>query len=171
MPETLISPHAIADGAETRPSQSIQAALAPPQTSTEAHQPQTTRYKRLSRADEARICRLNREGLNQVQIAQMLGIGQSTVSETLAEWRDTSEDAQYYLKSKALDVAERAVLESDPLDLLERIDVVRPKGNSASGSGLTVQIGINLADLSPASSDFRPALSPAKVRIDTAVSD
>lgn len=93
--------------------------------------------------------RLHNEGLTQMVIAKHVGVDQTTVSRTIREWSDTTIDASIYLKSKALDVAERAVLESDPLDLLERIDVVRPKGNSASGSGLTVQIGINLADLSP----------------------
>ena len=122
----------------------------------------TSKYAKLTRSDIGLVYKLHKDGLTQVQIAQLLGVNQSSVSRILSDWGDTKQAAQDYLASKALDVAARAVTESDPLDLLERIDVVKGKGGDKSGSGLTIQIGIAMPDLSPAPIDLRPALSPAK---------
>ena len=155
----LTSPDAIADWADT---QSHQRIPLPNQPVLDTGVVKRPHYKRVSLRQEAKIYRLALEGHTQVQIAQLLGVNQSSVSRILSDWGDTKQAAQDYLASKALDVAARAVTESDPLDLLERIDVVKGKGGDKSGSGLTIQIGIAMPDLSPAPIDLRPALSPAK---------
>ena len=167
----LNTPEHIADWAETRPDSTLPQRIDTPDTpSTRQDKGKSPAYKRATLREEAKIYRLALDGHTQEQIAALMNFSQATVSRTLADWGDTKQAAQDYLASKALDVAARAVEESDALDLLERIDVVKPKGGDKSGSGLQVNIGIALPGLSP-QADLSPTTFATKVIANESVSD
>ena len=163
----LTSSDAIADWADAQTDSSLPQRIDPlDHPSTRPAKGKQPSYKRATLREEAKIYRLALDGHTQVQIAQLMNLSQATVSRTLADWGDTKQAAQDYLASKALDVAARAVTESDPLDLLERIDVVKGKGGDKSGSGLTIQIGIAMPDLSPATTLSSPTFATKAVEVE-----
>lgn len=66
-------------------------------------------YKRMTTAERLLVVKLHDDGLTQVEIAQRLGRSQSTISDTLAEFADTTELAKRYFDANALSMAENVV--------------------------------------------------------------
>lgn len=85
-----------------------------PESDTPAHtsSPAATdaAYRRLTTHAKGQILRYHADGLDQTQIAQLVGCHQSTVSRCLHDLGfDSTELAQARLKASALDIAERVV--------------------------------------------------------------
>lgn len=98
-------------------------------------------YKRLTDVERALILKLRESGLTQVEIAQRLDRAQSTISDVLDAFTDTTPEAKRYLRGKALEMARNIVDKgraADHIKALEGINVLSPE----QVSGITVQIGI-----------------------------
>lgn len=125
--------------------------LADPEITTVVNQPHsdtlTDGRKRLTHRDIALILKLAEAGKMGKEIAGVIGVSEATVSRTLTEWADTREIARRYLDRSALQVAERAAVESEPLAVLERIGVV--EGPKSQGPSVAVLIGGQSQPLSP----------------------
>lgn len=59
-------------------------------------------------------------GKSQMEIAQVVGCNQSTVSRTLAEWADSRGLARKYAEAKSLEMMKRFVKEASPPDTSSR---------------------------------------------------
>jgi hypothetical protein len=76
----------------------------------------TAKYKRLTAADRALILQLAGQNKTQVQIAQLIGCTQSSISEWLSQCRDTGPEAIQYLRGQALPMAQDIVANGRPAD-------------------------------------------------------
>lgn len=107
----------------------------------------------LSDDDEILVWRLSQAGKTQVQIAQVIGCNQSSVSRALQKLDDTRDlaklrthNAALLLAASAVDGAQRAARDGKPeaaLELLDRLDVVARKQNDAGRAGM-VQVIIGM---------------------------
>lgn len=90
-----------------------------------------------------------------MEIAEIVGCHQSTVSPTLAEWADSRGLARKYAEAKSLEMMKRLVKEASPAELLkiqQKMDVVRDdKAEAASRATVQVLIGI-----APPGTPFKP---------------
>jgi len=97
-------------------------------------------YSRLTDADRITILKLADLGLTQVEIAQRLGRAQSTISDVLALYTDTTIEAKRYLRASAMRLATRLVEKGSP-----KTDVQALKGlavlEEERSTGLVIQIG------------------------------
>jgi transcriptional regulator with XRE-family HTH domain len=73
-------------------------------------------YKRLTDSERALIVKLNDDGLTQTEIAQRLNRSQSTISDVLSAFVDTTQIAKRYLAASALRMAENIVEKGQPRD-------------------------------------------------------
>jgi predicted transcriptional regulator len=132
---------AIADSFSTKPAERI------------------TDYTRLNRAEVGSILKLHEAGKTQVEIAQILGCSQPTVSRWLDELVDTRELAKHTLRSGAEKLAERIVKQADveqALEVLDRLDVAPKKRDTHLGNA--IQIVVNTpgqTSLAPPSALFQ----------------
>ena len=95
--------------------------------------------------DEAQILELSAEGKSQVEIAEVVGCHQSTVSRTLAEWSDSRGLARRYAEAKSLEMMQRFVKDASPADILkmqQKLDVIREDKPAAGGGGVTVIVAV-----------------------------
>ena len=102
--------------------------------------------KHLSRDEVATIRQLAKLGKTQVEIAQVLGCHQSTVSKWLSALADPVEDARHILRNSSPKLAERVVKDAnvaESLDVLERLEVIAPKQRDSGAHG-NVQIVIGM---------------------------
>jgi transcriptional regulator with XRE-family HTH domain len=76
------------------------------------------KYRRLGPTDHALILRLHQQGKTQIQIAKQFGIAQSTVSDVLAAFKDTRQEASRYLDGQALGMAMEIREKGKPSDLV-----------------------------------------------------
>lgn len=106
----------------------------------------TPKYTRVSREKEGAILKLAALGKNQVEIAEIIGVSQATVSRTLSELADTRDHAKAILNKSAHTLAERVIKQAnvaESLDVLERIEVIAPKKQDSNRSaGVTIVIGM-----------------------------
>jgi hypothetical protein len=94
-------------------------------------------------SDELRILVMVREqGATQEDAAAAVGCHQSTVSRVLAKYDDTRPLARKRLEAAALEVAERAIRDGDPLKLLAKLDVLREDREAVERPTVQVLIGI-----------------------------
>ena len=109
-----------------------------PETVVPAHTPA---YKRLTDAKRVTILQLDKIGKTQVEIAEIVDCDQSTISRWLTQCRDTTKEANAYLRGQALRMSRNIVMNgkpSDHIDALEGISVLAPEQKPS----ITVQIGI-----------------------------
>ena len=101
---------------------------------------------------EARILDLHDQGVMQEAIAAEIGCHQSTVSRTLADWRDTRGMARKYAESKALEMMKRFVEDASPAEILKmqaKLDVVREDREPGGGNQMVVVLGSGSQLLEP----------------------
>jgi hypothetical protein len=95
--------------------------------------------ERLRSSDELRILVMVRErGHSQEDAAAAVGCHQSTVSRVLEKYDDTRPLARKRLEAAAVEVAERAIREGDPLKLLAKLDVVRDDKADIRSAGVLI---------------------------------
>ena len=95
--------------------------------------------KALSRIERAQIIvAAKRPGMTVPQLALEFARADHEIAAILRYASDTRDVARQLIRSSAAELADRMVAEADPvtvLDILERVDVVRPKkGGGDSGS-------------------------------------
>lgn len=115
-------------------------------TVSEAQRIDEPKYARTSRATEGLILKLSEAGKTQTEIAAIVGVNQSTVSRTLSELTDARYLAKAILHRGATKLAERIVKDAnvaESIEVLERIEVIKPKQQADSGGG-RVQILIGM---------------------------
>jgi hypothetical protein len=86
-------------------------------------------------------------GKSHKEIAAGVGVHLSTVYDTLNEWQDVRDLARKKLEASSLQVAERAITQSDPLKLLEGIGVI--EGSKSGAPQILIAIGAPSSPLSP----------------------
>jgi hypothetical protein len=115
--------------------------------------------------DEATILELSDAGKPQAEIAERIGCHQSTVSRTLAEWKDSRGPARKYAEAKSLEMMKRFVTEASPADILKmqaKLDVIREDREAQAGNNIVVMVGTCGTPLEPPIL----TLSPAQPAID-----
>ncbi len=117
----------------------------------------TPRYKRMTDADRITALHLADQGLTQVEIAQRLKRSQSTISDWLANFSDSSPLAKRYLRGNALRMARNVVENGKPKDHNEALkgigvlDEQQQQGLTVIvGGDATVNIGVLVSPLSRA---------------------
>lgn len=132
-------------------------------------------HTRLSRGDQALILKLREDGRTQVEIAQLVGCHQSSVSRLLQDFSDTRLLARETLRRDAHRFAERVVESADvdqSLEVLDRLEVL-PKRQSDSKGGVSVLIGINASPIGPDPIALSPSVTDVihSVTVDKAAGD
>lgn len=114
----------------------------------------TSRSARLQTADILRVLDYHAQGVNQVDIARIVGCSQSTVSRTLADAKRHAESVQQLMTAgiadslECWDEAQRiAAKRGDHRPARERIEMALPTlrpqpANSGTGGGVTINIGM-----------------------------
>jgi len=100
----------------------------------------TPKYRRLADIDRAFILKLSDAGRTQVEIAEQLRIAQSTVSQVLTAFTDTTADSKRYLRGQALPMARNIVKKgraADHVAALKGLGVLEDQPSS----GLTIVVG------------------------------
>jgi DNA-binding transcriptional ArsR family regulator len=147
-----------------------------------------TGQRRLTLADIELLLRLHKDGRTQTEIATMLGVTQSAVSQQLARLNETPAVVQALMKGESVGVLAQwrratriAAKRGDHRPAREWIEAAHPElrpqqGNSAGGGGVTINIGMpgaplalptieitpSRAALSPSVSDDLHSLTPSK---------
>ena len=104
-------------------------------------------YSRVT-ADELNTMRLlNKQGKTQVEIAQILGRGQSTVSYWLNALTDTMPAATEYLRGSALRMAQNIVENGLARDHVQTLKGIGVLADDSQSQGLVIQIGIRDSDV------------------------
>lgn len=106
----------------------------------------TPSYKRLTDSERVLILKLHDDGLTQVEIAQRLNRAQSTISDVLDAFTDTTDVAKRYFRANALRMAENVVERGQPRDhnvALAGIDVLK----AGDQGGIKIAIGLSLPGL------------------------
>ena len=103
----------------------------------------------LSRIERAQIVVASkRHGMTVPQLASEFARADQEIAAVLREASDTRDVARQLIRSSAAELADRMVAEADPvtvLDILERVDVVRPKKGGGDTGKLTLILnGITL---------------------------
>jgi orotate phosphoribosyltransferase-like protein len=109
----------------------------------------TPSYSRLTDADRVTILKLHDEGLTQVEIAQRLNRSQSTISDTLSTFADTTLTAKRYLAAKALRMAENIVEQGQPRDHVAALKGLRVLAEDNSQVKIAIGISLPGIGLSP----------------------
>jgi len=115
----------------------------PPLTPADAPSADITKSRSLTNAERILILKLRDDGLTQVQIAQRLGRSQSTISQTLSDFEDSTDLAKRYFAANALSMAENVVRKGLPRDhnvALAGIGVLKSEG----GASVKLLVGISL---------------------------
>ncbi len=105
--------------------------------------------KPLTRIERAQVVVASkRPGMSIAQLASEFARSDSEIAAILRDASDTRDVARQLLRSSAAELADRMVAEADPvtvLDILERVDVVRPKKGGGDNGKLTLILnGITL---------------------------
>lgn len=106
-------------------------------------------YKRLTDADRILILKLHDQGLTQVEIAQRLDRAQSTISDIIRLFADTTTTAKRYLAAQALRMAENVVETGQARDHIAALKGLKVLAEDASQT--QIAIGISLPGLTFAS--------------------
>jgi DNA-binding transcriptional ArsR family regulator len=113
-----------------------------------------TGQKRLKLADIELMLRLHKDGRTQVEIADVLGITQSAVSQQLARLNETPAVVQALMKGESLNALRQwkqatrvAAKRGDHRPAREWLEAAHPElrpqqGSSAGGGGVTINIGM-----------------------------
>lgn len=103
-------------------------------------------YARLTREDIACIRSLNKAGKTQVEIAQIIGCSQPTVSKWLEVVNDPLDDAKHILREGSPELAKRILKDADveeSLEVLDRLGVAEKRNTDSNRAG-TVQVIIGM---------------------------
>jgi hypothetical protein len=103
-------------------------------------------YTRLTDADRITILKLSDEGLSQVEIAKRLDRAQSTISDVLTAYADTTITAKRYLAAKALRMAENIVENGQPRDHVATLKGLKVLAEDTTN--IKLAIGLSLPGLS-----------------------
>jgi hypothetical protein len=103
-------------------------------------------YTRLTDADRITILKLHDEGLTQVEIAKRLDRAQSTISDVLTAYADTTITAKRYLAAKALRMAENIVENGQPRDHVATLKGLKVLAEDTTN--IKLAIGLSLPGLS-----------------------
>lgn len=115
---------------------------------------QTTKYTRLTLADTELILKLHYNGQKQTDIAQILGVSQSTISDVLSKLKQTPELSQALMRSDSLSAIKDwrrarkvAAKRGDHRPAREWMEMAHPElrpqtAASAGGGGVTIVIGM-----------------------------
>lgn len=108
-------------------------------------------YSRLTRADHAAILKLRDLGKTQVEIAQVIGCNQSTISDVLVAFEDTRTLAGHILRNGASRLAETVVKTKHAgtaLEALRDMEVSQKRApDQGKGGGVQVFIGVQDGDV------------------------
>ena len=107
--------------------------------------------KHLTTKQIALVIQLTDQGKTQVEISQLLGVADSTISRTLAEFGDTREIARKRLEAGALKLARTVANTKDAavaLKTLGKLDVVR-EDQAGAGTSVLIAIGQPGSALAP----------------------
>jgi hypothetical protein len=116
--------------------------------------PLTSKWAKLTFSDIELLLRLHDAGKTQVEIAQVIGCSQTTVSATLAKLKQTPETVKALMKGETAGVltnwrkaARIAAKRGDHRPAREWIEAAHPElrpqpANSTAGGGVTINIGI-----------------------------
>ncbi len=113
---------------------------------TPAHTP---KYKRLTDDQRIAILQLDKTGKSQVEIAQVIGCDQGTVSRWLSQCQDSTAQASTYLRGSALRMARNVVSRGqarDHIQALKGIGVLE-----ADDRSIQIQVGVALPGMTFAS--------------------
>jgi hypothetical protein len=106
---------------------------------------------RLSRAEEVAILKLRELGKTQVEIAQIVGCNQSSVSRCLDDFEDTRGIASHILRNGAADLAKTVVKTKHAgtaLEALRDMEVSQKRApDQGKGGGVQVFIGVQDGDV------------------------
>lgn len=102
-------------------------------------------YTRLTDADRVTILKLHDEGLTQVEIAQRLNRAQSTISDVINTFADTTLTAKRYLAAKALQMAENIVERGKARDHVAALKGLKVLAEDSSQ--VRIAIGVSLPGL------------------------
>lgn len=96
----------------------------------------------LTPLDKSRIVVASQcDGTTLPQLASAFGRSEDQIAAVLRAWVDTRAAAKHLINVHAAELATRMIAEADPaiaLDILERVDVVRPKKSGGDGGKVTV---------------------------------
>jgi uncharacterized protein YjcR len=104
-------------------------------------------YKRITPQQRLLIRQLHREGKSQPEIAQILGCSQPTISKWLAEFIDTTSDANEFLRNKALAMAKDIEKNGKPDVKLKALQGLGVASENSGGPAVVIQIGGQNADI------------------------
>jgi hypothetical protein len=116
------------------------------------------RPKPLSAVEKSHIVVASRrEGMTLPRLASEFARSEEEIAAVLRGWTDSRDAAKHLLTVEAANLANRMIAEADPavaLDVLERIDVVRPKkGGDGNGRVTVVLNGVALYGMPGSGSD------------------
>jgi len=103
--------------------------------------------KRMSHKEIRLMLAMAEAGKSAPEIARSLGVSHNTVYAHLEDWQDMRDLARKKLDASALQVAERALAQSDPLKLLEGIGVI--EGAKTGAPQIMIAIGAPASPLTP----------------------
>jgi hypothetical protein len=117
--------------------------------------PNTPSYDRLKTEDLVRMLQLHKAGLTQTAIAQELGCTQPNVSQWLAKFKDSTNEASLYLKGQALHMAKNIVQNGLARDHVAALKGIKVLEESDLGKGINITVNglamVGLPSLSPKS--------------------
>jgi hypothetical protein len=114
--------------------------------------------KAMSRIEKSQIVLASkRTGMTTDALAKEFGRTEAEIAEVLRTWVDSRDVAKHLLTVQAAELTDRMIADADPgiaLDILERVDVVRPKkGGDDSGKVTVILNGFDLHGLGVPSID------------------
>ena len=107
-------------------------------------------YQRMTVAETQLMLKLRDDGLTQVQIAQRLGRAQSTISDALSEWEDSTDLARRYFDAQALRMAKNVVENGQPRD--HNVALAGRNVLKQESSEIKIAVGVSLPGMSFVSS-------------------
>jgi hypothetical protein len=136
--------------------------------SAEAYSSETvgrkSKHARLTPTEHAKIARLKAEGLTIHGIAVALSRDDKSIKRVFDQIEDTRELAKLRLAAGAAEMAARVVRDGNPavcVDVLERVDVLKPRASAGQSQGVQVMVGIAALPGLPGWSEGAKALSDA----------
>lgn len=112
--------------------------ILPASETVSAHIP---KYKRITEQQLRTLLALSRAGKTQVEISQVLGCTQGTVSRWLDQFQDTRDEATQYLRSKALPMAMNVARRGRPDVQLKALQGLGVAAETEQNRGVTIVVG------------------------------
>jgi transcriptional regulator with XRE-family HTH domain len=102
----------------------------------------TPAYRRMTDTERRLILELTDQGLTQAQIAQQLGRAQSSISDVLSAFTDTTEIATRFLRAKALHMAENVVVKGQARDHIQALKGIGVLEQDKSELNIGIQVSL-----------------------------